>query len=39
LAEDAHIVLVARPAAVAFDYAACEEAIRKLLRKGGLLSG
>ena len=39
LAEDAHIVFVARPAAVALDYAECEQAIRQLLRKGGLLSG
>lgn len=39
LAENAHIVLVARPAAADLDYAACEEAIRKLLREGGLLSG
>ncbi len=39
LAEDAHIVFVARPAAVALDYAECEQAMRELLRKGGLLSG
>ncbi len=39
LAEDAHIVFVARPAAAAFDYTACEHAIRQLLRKGGLLGG
>jgi ribonuclease P protein component len=39
LAEDAHIVFVARPAAAALDYAACEHAIRQLLRKGGLLGG
>ncbi len=39
LAEDAHLVVVARPAAVTLDYAQCEDAIRTLLRKGGLLRG
>jgi len=39
LADDAHVVFVARPAAAALDYAACEDAIQALLRKGGLLSG
>lgn len=38
LADDARIVIVARPGAAALDYHGCAEAVTRLFRKGGVLS-
>lgn len=37
LSEDIHLVLVARPRAAELDFHQCAEAVRRLLREGGLL--
>ena len=37
LTKSCHMVVVARPAAANLDYAACAEAMRRLLQRGGVM--
>ncbi len=38
LADDIHVVVIARPEAAKLDYHQCSDAIRRLFRDGGVLS-